>query len=597
MPNPYFDDTDGSDTSTSPPPNPSLPAWASITSDLVSGPDEDEELYEPMPTPVVNPIPAPISPTTPSAPTPQRPTTAAPQGFAPVASPVPAAPAPVPMPVPMTPPPPAASPPNLDEEPPAPSASPSYPSDVPVPPDASTSFSETQYSQPTQEDYDPMPPLPPVEVQDVPTPPPMAPQERKIQSDDPWSDEEDVIRPKRTPKSLTPSGSPDSASRTRTEPSRRPSPRSKQGSSAKSKSRPTRDPRQRTKPTSRNKKPSSQPQEKKKGFSLISSKSKKSSRESTEKSSGRWGGARVGVLVLKTTIWVALAVFLINGIRVTFSPPSISVTAVTNAVAERIGIVDYPIVAAEPLAESFARAYLNNPPGLAAQRAADIERFLPRNQFSQSNASFPVQELLAGPYLIDQPEILDDNRAIFTFRAQILREVDQTNASGDIVPRWIFLSVPVFADNNGAVRISGLPAFVPGPKASEESTKLNYPRASSEVSDVVATDLKVFFTAWGKGDTATLQRFASPSSSVKTSPAVTTGLGSARGGSLVQFLEISDISVEAYDATTQKPILTQVKVVWNDNGVKIEQSYLLTLLYNDGKAWYVQDIQGGSFLG
>jgi hypothetical protein len=589
MPNPYFDEGD-TDT---PPEHSGLPEWASITSDLAA--DANYREGDSFPSSVVTPEdPYNLSGLS-DATAPQRPSISAPPGYAPVPTPAPQ-PIPVSKPAPPTPAPPAPAPVPPAPAPVPPAPAPAPPAPAPAPPA----------------------PAPPAQAESSPTmqPPTLAPQERSPQAEDPWSDKDDVLarRPARRGKD-TP-GDPSAERKPPRPEDRRTTPSPKQGNRSRPRPNsgsPSGRPRSgEPRDAGRKRSPQQQPSRRQAGSSPPKGKGRrptmprptgkppkvKQEGQGT-KAPGRWSGGRVGILALKVVVWGILAVFLINGVRSTFDRPVIPVDALTVAVADQLGLENYPVESAQSLAYAFAQIYLNNPPDQQAQREEDLSRLLPPGAGTSEALSISPQELLSGPFLADSADIIDDNRAVFTYSARVISLDANGQRPQDAAPQWVYLAVPVFADSEGRTRISGLPAFVPPIPLSEETTVPDLPLDTSEAQrQAVTVDISAFFQAWGVSNSDALARFVAPTDIVEeTAPAVAEGLASIPGSRPLIFKSISSVSIQDAAGTVDDPIAVQVRVVWDDATALIEQSYMLTLVNNGAETWFITDIKGGSFLG
>jgi hypothetical protein len=232
----------------------------------------------------------------------------------------------------------------------------------------------------------------------------------------------------------------------------------------------------------------------------------------------------------------------------------------------------FPVTLAEAYALQFGSVYLNFSPATSGQRSSQLATFVPS---TISGADPQLGWNGSGTLKLDSEQVAsiavqDSNRAVVTLLASV---------NGQLME----LGVPVYT-SNGAVAVSGDPAWLPAPAQAAP------PSTSPSTSDPAAqaalnAQLPAFFQAYASGDTATLNRFLTSGSSV-------TGLG----GNL-SYAGISSLSVPAGGATRA----ITVTVTWQLAGQaaspgKLNSTYNMTVVEQSGK-WYVRSIQASTQTG
>ncbi|WP_246610293.1 conjugal transfer protein [Nonomuraea rhizosphaerae] len=178
-------------------------------------------------------------------------------------------------------------------------------------------------------------------------------------------------------------------------------------------------------------------------------------------------------------------------------------------------------------------------------------------------------------------------------------DIQASDASNAVVsvafqtgPRRLMLSVPIYysADDGGKFVVSGKPAILPAPPRAD-LPQLAKPENDDAAAAELKSQLEGFFTSYGSGDTAGLQRYVAPGKSI-------TSFGGA-----FTYAGIINIVVPVGGATRD----IQVEVAWtvpsgtaspdptvtdpNAAGARLEQAYRLTV-EKQGDKWYVDDIRG-----
>ncbi|HEY0717832.1 MAG TPA: conjugal transfer protein [Streptosporangiaceae bacterium] len=229
----------------------------------------------------------------------------------------------------------------------------------------------------------------------------------------------------------------------------------------------------------------------------------------------------------------------------------------------------FPTTLAQAYALQFGSAYLNFTPGTASQRARELAAFVPG---AISGADPQLGWNGSGTLRLESEQVAgiavsSSTRAVVTLLATV---------NGELME----LGVPVYAAH-GQVAVSGEPAWLPAPaQAAPPSTT----PASSDPSAQAAlsAQLPAFFQAYGSGDSATLNRFLAPGSSVA-------GLGGA-----LAYSGISGLAVPAGGATRD----ITVAVTWQLTGqapspARVDSTYDMTVVDQGGK-WFVRSIEAST---
>ncbi|HEY2521036.1 MAG TPA: conjugal transfer protein [Streptosporangiaceae bacterium] len=226
----------------------------------------------------------------------------------------------------------------------------------------------------------------------------------------------------------------------------------------------------------------------------------------------------------------------------------------------------FPATLAEAYALQFGSAYLNFDPATADQRARELAAFVPG---AISGADPQLGWNGSGTLKLESEQVAgisvqSTTRAVVTILATV---------NGQLME----LGVPIYTAN-GAVAVSGQPAWLPAPAQAAP------PSATPANSDPTAqaalnAQLPAFFQAYASGDSATLNRFLAPGASV-------TGLG----GQLT-YQSLSGLTVPAGGDTRD----ITVTVTWQlagqpANPGKLDSTYDLTVVDQGGK-WFVKAIK------
>jgi hypothetical protein len=276
------------------------------------------------------------------------------------------------------------------------------------------------------------------------------------------------------------------------------------------------------------------------------------------------GGHEIGWRrALRALFVLALLVPITLGVRDLLRPvlPFLGPRVAAPAVNLEAG---YPQERAEAYAVRFAMAYETYDSAHASTRQQALKPYLatgadPTMGWDGIGSQTAHQGLPAG---ID---ILDARRSAVTVAVLV--------DNG----RWIYLSVPVYADQ-GACVVTGQPSLVPPPEravAGPSATDVLAP-GDTALAAQLRPSIEAFFAAYAHGDATQLSYYASPGASF-------VGLGGA-----VDFVALQDLTASQGPANQST---ATASVRWRDSatGAGLLHIYRLHLLQADGK-WLVGDL-------
>lgn len=289
-------------------------------------------------------------------------------------------------------------------------------------------------------------------------------------------------------------------------------------------------------------------------------------------SGGRWW-----VWLGRAVLWAFLIVVLFNGI---WWPLRGGVAQPSEGESTEDSGPQFPTTAASAFAVRFASVYLNGEEaagGDERDRAEVLAEFVPEGETS---AFDNVGTGLTGENIeVATIDVEDDQNAVVTL-------------SVDINDEPMSLDVPVYADDNAALVVSGEPALLAAPSTAELPSGESV-QNDTEVRDELRANLEGFFEAYAETPDH-LTRYVEPGASITELPENT-----------VAFQEIDNVVVPVGSGGGEDVREATATVVWQLAGAEdgadtdtdtatvadIRQSYELTVV-RDGGNWYVRDIQG-----
>ena len=302
----------------------------------------------------------------------------------------------------------------------------------------------------------------------------------------------------------------------------------------------------------------------------------------------RGAGGRWLLWPLRIVLWAALLVIVFRGLTaIVFdralapasggpAPGSTAPgsTAPGSTAAGNAASGQFPVALAEAYATEFGRVYLGFSPRSLLQREQALEAFVPPgvlaadpnlgwNGVGQVN----LQALQAAGIKVQDPR-----HAVVTLLALIGGQLTE-------------LGVPVAAAGGGLV-VTGQPAWLPAPQRIPPPATAA-PRGSDQAArSQLMNELPAFFQAYASGDSAALNRFLAPGTSL-------TGLGGA-----VTFDSIGALAVPPGGRTRQ----ITVTVIWQvaeqpgsaagnlGMASKLEMTYGMSVVDLQSGKWYVKQI-------
>jgi hypothetical protein len=263
---------------------------------------------------------------------------------------------------------------------------------------------------------------------------------------------------------------------------------------------------------------------------------------------------------LRVLVLAVLAVLLLLGVRDLVRP---FVAGRQAGPASSNPVAAYPVQAAEAFAVRFAMAYLTFDSAQPRMRQQALASYLeesgdPSLGWDGSGRQTAQQAL---PSAI---EVRDAHRALVTVAVLV---------DGG---RWLYLAVPVVADQGG-LAVSGAPALVPAPgRASWQPSSAPADDVDSTLSSQLRPSLASFFRAYASGSQAELGYYAAPG-------ATFAGLGGQ-----VELAGLTDLEVSQGQADRRTAVAS---VRWLDrrSGASLAQSYRLELVQAGGK-WLVGQV-------
>jgi hypothetical protein len=321
-------------------------------------------------------------------------------------------------------------------------------------------------------------------------------------------------------------------------------------------------------------------------------KKQKKAREKRQTKQGAGAGGRGSLLLFRGAIWVVMGfIVLLGTVRLITPPPSTERLA--DAVKVELQRGNFPVELGEQVGSRFASVYLNLTASTSRQRDDELKTFFTSGfadtlrPLSVPNGSFE-QKIVEGPYLAQLPELLDDTRMAFTFAAKVTTSFTPDGSeTPTLTTQWVYLEVPVAADEFGGVAIAGPPAFVPAPPPAVKIEPLD-PDVDKVASEQATETINDYLKAWAASTSSTPvpAQYLRESSSYQAKVGLA-GSVTLEGKPLIEIEKVEDPS--AVNRTAN------VSVLWaSSDGLRYNQQYRLALELIDGY-WYILDIRGASF--
>lgn len=292
----------------------------------------------------------------------------------------------------------------------------------------------------------------------------------------------------------------------------------------------------------------------------------------------RYAGGRMGVLVARIVIIGLVALLMLLGLGSIFGSKDTGVAQQVAEIQTNLGFEGFPTTSGSAYGSLFTERYLNMDPTTSLDRSASLKLLAP--DFEEGSFDFtptPYQKIVAGPFQYLAPSAVNSNTATFYYSALVATEPDQPQNKAS----WMYLAVPVYADDLGNVTLASLPSFMPppttaalGPTAVQQQNDTSF---TSEISDTLVIP---FFKAWAASDSVSLSPLVDPDAPTD----VTEGLkGSVEFSSLVG-------ATAPTLGENDDPAVRQmtVRVAWKlPSGAITTQGYLIWVVQNASGDWKV----------
>lgn len=324
---------------------------------------------------------------------------------------------------------------------------------------------------------------------------------------------------------------------------------------------------------------------------------------------GRMAGNRWKLIALRTSVWGTLGFIMFIGILTLFGPKGPSISALTQQVLTNINRNNFPMESGEHIASRFAKEYLTLNVATANTRTEILRSYVIGSDSSKSRiTSFSSERplrVIGEPILAKPAELISDFHVVYTFAVQVFQpaivETEDAPAQPATDPEWIYLAVPVAADKDGAIGISGAPAFVPQPKIASVYEDISFP-ADTKIRSEAQPQIELFLSHWANSDSVALKPYLIDD--------LSTSVASAGLGGTVDFVRLGKLSIEAFPSgyvedpevvpTCSAPNYAYpcrkayVETVWKYGTFEIANNYRMIVLF-DGQNWRVVDIRGAHF--
>ena len=307
-----------------------------------------------------------------------------------------------------------------------------------------------------------------------------------------------------------------------------------------------------------------------------------------KKISGLRGG-RKNVFIVKIILSGIILILGIMGGKALFFPTQFpSPQQVISAVRGDLAITKFPVNKANSFVIDFVKTYLTVTSGSASEKDLALAKFsspavmdaMQMSVRNDPNVEGSVEQTLLAEPVITGVDAIDDNNAVFTVQSHL--------SSGTT----LLLSIPVYYnEKNNSMAISAPASILPAIGLAEVPTE-NHKIEWSTDNDVVQSfqpDLENYLAAWADSNSDLITRYLTNNATL----AAKTGLNKT-----VVFSKLNSLTVqlkeENVDANmTEREALFSVD--WSDvnaPNIVYSQSYLLEIVRQPDKRWYVKDITG-----
>lgn len=328
-----------------------------------------------------------------------------------------------------------------------------------------------------------------------------------------------------------------------------------------------------TSKTSANSKSSTRPPGNKKNSNV-----KSASRQSS------YAGGRKSVFYIRTLCYVVFGVLIFSGIKASFFAEDFPKPAqIIGVVRNDLGVTQFPVSKATSFVIDFTKAYMTQTPDNSAAREETLKQFvnsgvLNAMEMRVDNSNNFTQTLVGEP-IITGVDSIDDNNAVFTVQVSLSTGTN------------LEMSIPIYYDpKKNAMAVAAPVSTLPAITLAEVPSKNHSVQWASDEVVVKAfqSDLENYLKSWAASDSGVLERYISTNATLTAR----TGLSNT-----FTFKSLEDLKVQVYDeeAPNADPTRRDAKfsVVWADTkspNVTYKQHYLLKILQQPDKRWYIEDI-------
>lgn len=276
-------------------------------------------------------------------------------------------------------------------------------------------------------------------------------------------------------------------------------------------------------------------------------------------------GGRGRTLWRRRALWLLVALLAAGSVRGLLLQPAgpPSTDRLAGAVAAKLGQTAFPSQRADQWAVRFTIAYLTFDQAHPDAHAAELARYTTDaalQQDPQLGWDGKGKQWVFNAYPAGR-QILDDHHAVITVEAWL------TDA------RWLRLAVPVKADRDGRLAVTGRPASV-DIVGKADADPADITDADAELDSAVTAELARLLPAFFAAYAASSDNLATPTGTVLA------GLGGT-----VKFVQFNNLRVPVGgDHRT-----ATVDVTWQTGNARLTQPYQLQIVHRD--RWLIAAIQ------
>ena len=324
---------------------------------------------------------------------------------------------------------------------------------------------------------------------------------------------------------------------------------------------------------------------------------------------GRMAGNRWKLIGLRTAVWGTLGMVVLAGVFAIVGPKGPSLSSVTEQVLSNINRNNFPLEAGQQVASRFAKEYMTIVPGKSEERSNALAAYIIGSGIEESRTinytADREQRVIGEPILAMPAELISDNHVVYTFAIQVfqpaVKKTEETPARDATPPTWVYLAVPMAADENGAIGVAGAPAFVPQPAIADRAESITF-REDPEASRSSKSQIEKFMLHWAASDEVSLKPYLVEGVSTSTAKA---GLGGTLEFVGITGYKVAELPEDFVQEEDVAPICSApdfaapcrpayLETTWKFQGIEITQRYRMIVLF-DGENWRIIDIKGSNF--